>query len=270
MQEIIFYCRISNKKEVAKIHGIGELLKTRRMELGLDLADIENETKIRVRYLQAIEEEDFDVIPGRVYLKGFIKTYAKHLDLADNEEIIRFLEENKAPAFEIEKNEPLKRKKAIPKAIPKKYVTVLCGIFAILILFGMQNLYERFVKEPENIPPKQETGQMEEQLPPITQEPPEFIENEPDLPKQKDLIIEILDLTGAQEKCWLQVYSDNNLVYEGTMYEGDKKIFSAEEKIKFKLGNAGVVKLVLGETDLGIPGKTGQVIEREIILAEFQ
>ncbi|NLT95901.1 MAG: helix-turn-helix domain-containing protein [Clostridia bacterium] len=255
---------------MAKIHGIGEILKSRRIQLGLSLEDIENETKIRTRYLEAIEEENFEVIPGRVYLKGFVKTYAKFLNVADNEEIIRFLKESKAPAFEIEKTETIEQN--APKRIPKKYVTVISGILALLVLFGMQNLYSRFFQDSQVTPPRQETGQTEEPIPPISQEPEpqENGETETEMPTKKELVIEILDLTSAQEKCWMQVYSDNILVYEGTMYEGEKKIFSAQEKLKFKLGNAGVVKLLLGETDLGILGKVGQVIEKEIILSEFQ
>jgi transcriptional regulator with XRE-family HTH domain len=260
------------KKGVAKVDGIGEIFKSKRIEMGLSLNDIENETKIRSRYLQAIEEENFEVIPGKVYLKGFIKTYAKYLNIADNEEIIRFLNENKVAAFEVEKKAALENTTPIPlqKGIPKKYLTLILSILAFLTLFLMQNLYDRFVNPPEITPPEQNQEQVEEPFPPIAEEPPETPEDEPELPNQNELIIEILDLTTAEEKCWMQIYSDNNLVYEGTMYEGEKKNFNAQEKLRLKFGNAGVVKLVLGKEELGIPGNIGQVIEKEIVLTDFQ
>lgn len=250
---------------MAKVNGIGDLFKSRRLEKGLTLTDVENETKIRTKYLQAIEEEDFAVIPGKIYLKGFIKTYAKYLHINDNEEINNFLEDNSAPTFEIENNTTFRGKNEMPKVIPKKYITVVFSIIAILVLFGVQSFYEKYINKPIIESPAQPDTTIENPVPPITEEPPVV-----ELPQKKELIIEILDLTANKDACWMQVYSDSNLVYEGTMYQGELKTFEAEDKIKIKLGNAGVVKLVLGETDLGIPGKTGQIIEKEFILSDFQ
>ena len=53
------------------------------------------------------------------------------------------------------------------------------------------------------------------------------------------------------------------------MYQGDIKIFEADAKMKIILGNAGVVKLLLGEKDIGIPGKVGQVIDKEFTLDDL-
>ena len=50
-----------------------------RRKIGLDQA--EAETKIRARYLRALEDEDFDAIPGPTYVRGFLRTYAAHLGL---------------------------------------------------------------------------------------------------------------------------------------------------------------------------------------------
>ncbi len=50
-----------------------------RRQIGLDQA--ESETKIRSRYLRALEDEDFNVLPGPTYVKGFLRTYADYLGL---------------------------------------------------------------------------------------------------------------------------------------------------------------------------------------------
>lgn len=60
---------------------IGETLKKAREELGQSLKDVEEATKIRARYLEAMENDDFDALPGAVYARGFLKTYANYLDL---------------------------------------------------------------------------------------------------------------------------------------------------------------------------------------------
>ena len=51
--------------------GIGEKLKEARLKKNLTLTDVENITKIRARYIQALEEENFKILPGMYILKVF-------------------------------------------------------------------------------------------------------------------------------------------------------------------------------------------------------
>ncbi len=60
---------------------IGEILRTEREKRGLSLAEVEEATKIRARYLQALEEERFNDIPGEAYCLGFLRNYARFLDI---------------------------------------------------------------------------------------------------------------------------------------------------------------------------------------------
>lgn len=60
---------------------LGTLLKKARQEKGLSIEDIQTETKIRKKYIEAIENNEFDKLPGKVYLKVFIKGYAREVDI---------------------------------------------------------------------------------------------------------------------------------------------------------------------------------------------
>jgi cytoskeletal protein RodZ len=60
---------------------LGELLKKAREQSGLSLDDIQESTKIRKRYLEAIEAGDYKVLPGSFYVRAFVKTYAETLGL---------------------------------------------------------------------------------------------------------------------------------------------------------------------------------------------
>jgi cytoskeletal protein RodZ len=65
--------------------GIGDLLRREREKKGLSQSDVENAIKIRIRYIQAMETEQYQIIPGEVYRLGFLRNYARLLDLdADN------------------------------------------------------------------------------------------------------------------------------------------------------------------------------------------
>ena len=61
--------------------GIGERLRDARRDLGLDLEEITERTKIRARYLIAMEEERWDALPGAAYVRSFLHTYAEELGL---------------------------------------------------------------------------------------------------------------------------------------------------------------------------------------------
>jgi len=61
--------------------SIGAILKQERTRQGLDIAEIEQRTKIRGKYLRALEDEDWEVLPGLAYVRGFLRTYAAALGL---------------------------------------------------------------------------------------------------------------------------------------------------------------------------------------------
>jgi len=61
--------------------NVGEILKEARIKKGFSLEEVEKATKIRVRFLQAIEENNFSQIPQAVTTRGFIRNFAKVLDL---------------------------------------------------------------------------------------------------------------------------------------------------------------------------------------------
>ena len=61
--------------------GIGATLRDTRNRRKVDLSEVEAAIKIRVRYLQAIENEEWDALPGGAYTRGFIRTYAFYLGL---------------------------------------------------------------------------------------------------------------------------------------------------------------------------------------------
>ncbi|MFA6807806.1 MAG: helix-turn-helix domain-containing protein, partial [Eubacteriales bacterium] len=61
--------------------GEGEILRKTREEKGWSYEDVENNIKIRKLYLQALEEENYSILPGKTYTKGFLRTYSKFLGL---------------------------------------------------------------------------------------------------------------------------------------------------------------------------------------------
>lgn len=74
------------------LNQIGEILKQTREAQGITLNQIGEATKISTKYLRAIENGEYDAIPGEVYLKGFIRNYANILGLDGEQMVAKFNE----------------------------------------------------------------------------------------------------------------------------------------------------------------------------------
>src|SRR5919206_41346 len=63
------------------MQAIGERLREARMRQGLDISELEASTKIRAKYLRALENDEFAMLPGTTYVRSFLRTYAEYLGL---------------------------------------------------------------------------------------------------------------------------------------------------------------------------------------------
>jgi len=73
--------------------GVSDMLRSRRLSLGYELSEIAVALRIRLAYLEAIEEGRFNDLPGATYANGFLRTYAEHLGLDPQVVLRRFKEE---------------------------------------------------------------------------------------------------------------------------------------------------------------------------------
>lgn len=90
--------------------AFGDKFRKAREKKDISLDDVSNVTKIGSRMLQAIEEERFDQLPGGVFNKGFIRAYAKHLGLNDEDAVTDYLaclRQAQIDAHEVWRPEPL-------------------------------------------------------------------------------------------------------------------------------------------------------------------
>jgi cytoskeleton protein RodZ len=128
--------------------GVGRTLRETRTRRKIDLADVEAATKIRGRYLRAIENEEWDLLPGETYARAFIRAYADHLGL-DGE---RLAEEQRRgrgvlrPGDRLPKVDPVRLKPArrrprqLPRISPQLLaVVVSAALIAILVVVGLSS-----------------------------------------------------------------------------------------------------------------------------------
>ena len=83
-----------------ELHKLGEVLRSAREARGVDLARVERDTKIRARYLSALETGDWAELPGAVYTKGFLRNYGAYLGLDGEYLVDLYRLESAAPTTE--------------------------------------------------------------------------------------------------------------------------------------------------------------------------
>ncbi len=136
------------------VHKLGEVLRTAREGKGVDLARVERDTKIRERYLSALERGDYRDLPGAVYTKGFLRNYGAYLGLDPEYLIDLYRIESAAVAGERPRApaapRPLgaRRSRAFvvtPGAVVAAILTILVGGFVAYLGFEFVN----FARTPE-------------------------------------------------------------------------------------------------------------------------
>jgi helix-turn-helix protein len=120
--------------------GIGATLREVRNRRKIDLSEVESAIKIRVRYLQAIENEEWDALPGGAYTRGFIRTYAAYLGL-DGERLADDYRRSTAPPGG---ERPPKRVEPVPTGtrgggprIPGRVLVVVVSLALIGLLVAV-------------------------------------------------------------------------------------------------------------------------------------
>jgi cytoskeletal protein RodZ len=124
--------------EVIRMSDLGALLRKAREQRGYTLDDIQEITKIRKRYLDAIETGDYKVLPGSFYVRAFVKTYAETVGL-DAEEVLRLYHKElpKPETLDAPSVEPMIKKSRRSDHHRDRWgkvsVTMLMWLFPILI-----------------------------------------------------------------------------------------------------------------------------------------
>jgi cytoskeletal protein RodZ len=279
--------------------GIGEELKRIREEKGLSIYDVENQTKIKATFIDAIEKENFDKIPGRVYVKGFIKNYAKFLGLDYTvylQEINKhFKEDNSEDILANSKPQlvrPVKEKRLSDRII--KGISLL--LVLALLLFGGYKGFEYFMSEkakepqvseekPEVQPDPQPEKEAEPAAPATEPDPAPVTEPEPQpepeptpatepeaqpqpevtppaQPVAEKMELEVIMSEGGPglDSCWIQVIVDGKLEFEQTIFAGREPMkFTGYKTIDFTYGNGAAVRIKVNGVDQGVLGAQAEV-----------
>jgi transcriptional regulator with XRE-family HTH domain len=113
--------------------GIGERLRDRRIARGQSLEDVEEAIRINIGYLQALEEEHYDVLPAPVYARGFMRSYARYLGL-DADEAVAAMSGTLQPPANLEPLPGLRRTPSTMPEFNRPLVAIIGAGIALVVL----------------------------------------------------------------------------------------------------------------------------------------
>ncbi|HLM08817.1 MAG TPA: helix-turn-helix domain-containing protein [Thermoleophilaceae bacterium] len=159
--------------------SIGETLREARMRQRLDIADVEERTKIRAKYLRALENEEFSMLPGPTFVKTFLRTYSEALGV-DPHPLVEEYRARHEPGDELEHIQSLgpptvgrERRRGRRRGGPGTLaLLVAVGVVCLLVAIGLltdsdgDGTGERAATEPtEQTAPSTETEPSRRQRP---------------------------------------------------------------------------------------------------------
>ena len=275
--------------------AFGDKLRRERELRGITLAEISESTKIAKRWLQALEDEDFETLPGGVFNRGFVRAYAHFLGINEDEAVADYIaasneQQPSEDKFPLEIHEKPKSPPLNPKRSP---VPVVLAIMALVAIGGGWVFWTKH-KPPQSAtaavrrsttPAASPAGSSSASIPvpvaasstmPAGSETPDHSEvkvpraqaelNEENSSSQsegssrsKDSSASISVVIKAKQNSWISIDADGKSVWQGTLSTNDERSVTAGKELVLRTGNAAGIDVSYNGRALGTLGKDKEV-----------
>jgi cytoskeleton protein RodZ len=229
------------------VFEIGTSLREARMRQGVDLLEAEQATKIRSKYLRALEDERFELLPAQTYVKGFLRSYAEYLGLDGQ----LYVDEFNSRYAAGEDEAPLRSRRGSQSPAHRRVessvlLLALAGIAAVTALVVVAARWSGEEQTPSS------------GLPVITRSAPTTPPAAVQTPRRWISV----ELTAARGDSHVAVYRNRyggKLLYDGTLERGQRKPF-AGRKLWLSITEPANLVTRLDGRRTGLPGDGSEPI----------
>jgi cytoskeletal protein RodZ len=256
---------------------VGAILRRARMRKRLTLEQIAQSTKINVGTLDALENNDFDRLPASIYTRGFLRTFAREVDLDPEETVEQFLEQCDAAAQplpgagaadepesvahdDMTGEAPRRRTIVIPRFVRIPALAAAVALVAAALYFGIP----RHTGEPAVTSTAEAATAAAQPVPTPVTDVARASNAEPDI-----LHIE-LTATGP---CWVSATADRESALSRLLQAGEKQEIRAKDELVLRVGDPSTIAISVNGVagrPLGRPGQPVTVQINKQNFREFQ
>jgi hypothetical protein len=262
--------------------GLGLWLRRTRETRQISLPDAEKALRIRRRYLQALEMGDYTALPGEIQARGFLRNYARYLNLPVEEALARYDAEIQGRPMQprartnstLEPKAPVVNRPSVfspppteaeeiasPRARIPSFVfqILLVALVFFVVVAGGSFIWLQIANRTQDgnsastpaTTQAQTSGTVTTQSTSTT--PLTFVASPDGL-----VYLRLM----ANEHAWVRVSADDRIIFEGTAEPGQMVETSAESMLIVATGNAGAFQIYINGTDWGTLGDSGEVVRR--------
>jgi len=259
----------------------GALLKSNRLKKNKSLRDIADATKISIAALQAIEGDRREFLQPPSYVRGFIRVYAREIDL-DPEEVLDLYEQELLHSQRWgAQRELVTGKKPLPWKFAVIAAVALCVVLAAVWLSSMkERAPAKITPDVPKVPQATTTlpaAQQETNAGAALSETAEPLEEVPDLreiPSVEAPLAEALSQPpadtqkpqfsvrfAAQEMSWIKLAVDDRLPFEIMLRPGESYSLSASQSLLVRIGNPSGLSVFFNEQQVALSGERGKPVD---------
>jgi len=233
----------------------GETLRRERELRGVDLRDIAEATNISLRFLQALEEDRTEVLPGGIFPKAFVRQYATYLGLDPDRLVAEYLYTHGGAA-----SEGAAPQRPTSGRMAAVFFGLILAAGVALFAAARAGWFSRHSEAPAPAPaPSPEATLPADRVYPPP--PPSTVAAAPGAPLTGALV---LSLTARQD-CWVEVQVDGTTAISRILTAGETQRLEAQSQIVLSVGNAGGISFTINDRP-GIPlGREGEVKHNIVI-----
>lgn len=251
-----------------QMSSYGLYLQTVRVDKGIPIEKVAEESRIRAEILRSIEAEDHANLPDDVFVKGFLRLFATAIG-ADPEEALRRFALRREPAQAVMSRSHAESQKAGPIWLTLLWIAALMGCLIGGTLFVYQKVYQK----EKDVAPHASVVNGKDDAPATSQTPSVGTPmDKPTAPVETtdretsdgiDTAAYVLEIV-CHEDTWLKVIADDARATEHYLTTGETLTLNANTMFNLLVGNAGGVSVQLNDKPVPISGVSGQVVNLQL------
>lgn len=231
--------------------ALGDTLRERRGQLGVTLEQAEAATRIRARLLEALENGEHDRLPAPGYVRGYISSYARFLELDPVPLLALYKAESGAKTVQDLNNLPQTSEAVVPMG--QQHAVPWRAAVSVLLVVALVSLsiwvITRIWQGPEPTPPEPIVPTQETQTPEPTETPSIDAVEKPSQVLPFTLTVQI----ATEGASWLRITVDGLKAYEGTLAGGQSKEYEVTSEAKVRIGRPDEVTVLRDGEEVDIP-----------------